>query len=315
MKLHHSILITILSAVFYSSYGSAATFQKSTLWDHRNIRICFGSNAEDYKNGLQANQQKIGNYLAGVDQFIRSVIEKPLFTDSRQDIERMLTKVRKTVERELTPDSTGIYFIGWKQCPKDREAISKEYDAFLMITEVLDDKQMQIALSEAKKNHPYGFKIAGISFNESLLSASIPSGQSTIGNLKRQPEGENTVVSFIRLSKRDGKFATDDFNEQTILHEFGHLSGMRHEHERPETVNERDCPGEEIDQTPWSRRMLIEYHKKVITFPYDTTSIMNYCQNTRERRAGLEDQTSLSEGDRSALKLLYGKKRLLSKNL
>lgn len=81
-------------------------------------------------------------------------------------------------------------------------------------------------------------------------------------------------------------FSPTGLNKRTIIHEFGHIAGLLHEHEHYDARNSgKRC--RHIDPKP--KRDYMTYTQ------YDHESIMNYCSNTDE----------LTELDKSLIRKLY----------
>lgn len=125
-------------------------------------------------------------------------------------------------------------------------------------------------------------------------------GQSTVGtDAILVPSGHQTMGLLFRISvpgcargnlpcDRSTVAAVSDRDiasfEHTILHEFGHALGLRHEHAHEEsTCHETEA----LDQPPFVDGQSI--------FAYDATSVMDHCSSA----------TKLSDGDVRSLHTLY----------
>ena len=127
----------------------------------------------------------------------------------------------------------------------------------------------------------------------------------------KMPFEEGFVEGFGRIGKRVGP-ARNDFGEATyqalalaslsgtahkgnVLHEFGHLCGLRHEHIRSEARQDPKCDQETIDRASRESQVLL------MIGDYDSDSIMSYCY------LRTTSDPKLSEGDYRALRFLYPK--------
>lgn len=84
------------------------------------------------------------------------------------------------------------------------------------------------------------------------------------------------------------------FSRATAIHEFGHVTGLLHEHDRDEAREDKKCDPD--------RHIMLGfiYSREMIT-PYDSDSVMSYC--TIYGKGG--KKRGLSAGDQETLKLLY----------
>lgn len=93
----------------------------------------------------------------------------------------------------------------------------------------------------------------------------------------------------------------------TMLHEFGHLAGLSHEHQRWEYLTEGRCLI--WDSTAYSNQhsctseSLLWRAKVVPHGSYDHDSIMNYCRARQIER--YEAPVQLSQGDKAALQYMF----------
>lgn len=83
----------------------------------------------------------------------------------------------------------------------------------------------------------------------------------------------------------------------TVVHEFGHVARLEHEHKRPESEDD-DCP------IRWRPSRLLDADE--IAFgTYDPESVMNYCHVMPDWPGQILPDVALSHGDMALLRYLY----------
>jgi hypothetical protein len=110
---------------------------------------------------------------------------------------------------------------------------------------------------------------------------------------------------FIGLAPERNSLSFEENLGFRILHEFGHIVGLRHEGSRPEADLDKNCRG--------SLRRREKFSSSVRMLPYDPHSIMNYCfKNNLERAFSDSDLAefrrlgpTLSKGDLATIRLVY----------
>ncbi len=153
------------------------------------------------------------------------------------------------VKEEYSPERTGIYFTGWKSCNEDSD--------------------VDVVLFYNSNSYIKRFVLGDI--------------DGVAGDLG--PRRENKVLgypnarSIVAISKTG-------MNKGTVIHEFGHVAGLAHEHNHYDVPKaDKACPHYERNFTT-----KLEYTD------FDPASIMSYCSIKLKK---------LSDGDVSLLKELY----------
>lgn len=92
------------------------------------------------------------------------------------------------------------------------------------------------------------------------------SSHSVIGRGAEDEEYKECATMTLNLGK--------DHQRRTILHEFGHVLGLRHEHQRPDRPDDL-YPGQPDGRYKKYPRSVLD-KEKGIYFEYDVDSIMHY---------------------------------------
>jgi hypothetical protein len=183
-------------------------------------------------------------------------------------------KVMEAVNLNFTPSRTGIHFVGWKGCSQ-----TPNPDLIVM---------------EAKSKI---FIFDRPDFN----------GRAVIGE-----EGVSTTMSdgsrgFWIKSGRVSNIALYTQNRGTVVHEFGHVAGLRHEHIHEDAFSDERCENR-IIPLDFGKPETIEkpYSTAIFHTTYDPNSIMNYCWLMTERsRLNRKGRIILSEKDQATLRHYY----------
>lgn len=159
--------------------------------------------------------------------------------------------IQSIVNLHFRPEITGIHFTGWQECFAGSKAVKVFY-----FNELGGDFQK---LDQAT----YG--LLSIFTNNYLGASSI--GNATFANTDMEEPGSPGSQALLLRTLNPG----------TILHEFGHLSGLRHEHVKPDVFDGQIC--REYSYLV-NEDFKIKHEKKLgaqtITVP-DQFSIMSYC--------------------------------------
>lgn len=116
-------------------------------------------------------------------------------------------------------------------------------------------------------------------------------------------------ITFTKYGEKlgTGKLTPKEKFIMSVVHEFGHLAGLGHEHLMLEALTDKNCDLlPEIFKRPGVLygRNNIGRTQDVVS-KYDPYSIMNYCWNTYIDENGLSGQIHLSTDDKNALKARY----------
>ena len=198
-----------------------------------------------------------------IDQRSGKQLSLQLWTAHKQE------QVRDLVTTNFSMGVTGIEFIGWKKCRDDED---------LKVVRLF------------------------------IFSDTGRDGGSTVGELgvlENSCSGDQDVVDLVKdlHSMKAPYFAVwanpieDSDFPCAVLHEFGHIAGLRHEHIRPEVEMDSKCK-----LYNKSEKM---FHSTELVGEYDPISIMSYCRKYYLPQFSKSCFPRLSNGDIRALRSLY----------
>ena len=214
-------------------------------------------------------------FLSKVDQANLSKLAIPPGAE-KEFVPAVFTKseqlrIREVVNLNYTADETGVHFVGWGTCEPSSNA-----DVFLF-------KAGGFARRFWFKMKPFFEGLSAIGQSGLLLG----------DGFERDP----LKKSFVSIST---------VNSQTIVHEFGHLSGLRHEQAHPEFSNF------EKSKNPRKYLKFKTYMEEdlgttaVVYTHYDRQSVMNsYVRRTLHPIKDCPKDLCLSSDDKATLKHLY----------
>ena len=183
-------------------------------------------------------------------------------------------KVVDVVMRNFSEARTGIHFVGFKDCSE-----TSNYDVVVM---------------EAKGNIP-------------LLSRPSFNGRAVIGEDGELASLANGDTGFFEKSGRIPTVALTVQKAGTIVHEFGHVAGLRHEHIHDDAFGDKNCENPIIPLDFEKPESIEKPHSTTLFYTnYDSQSIMNYCwlipnHSKLDRTKGV----ILSQKDIATLKKFY----------
>lgn len=229
--------MTILFLLFTIGLSFAGVTEPAIKWTKSQVTVCWGSSEHFRESTLSEEQErKQRMYKASEEDFLP-------FTNHQKQL------IRNLITNEYTPVKTGIHYVGWEDCSSTLE----KSDVILFRTERHDFPEGSASLAngiaEAQNNASYPVWIA---------------------------KNYSTNKRFVMLKTyRDpvlSKVSDDESLSITAVHEFGHLSALRHEHADHEySQKDPNCKRAGF----WSRDALSSSSKKMST--YDPNSIMSSC--------------------------------------
>ncbi len=182
--------------------------------------------------------------------------------------------IKSVVAANYTKKLTGISFAGWKACTKasGKKVVRLFYGEFM--------------------SHS---GIATLGENAGLFQFLSPGSEPWEEWLKDTDEKLPPFAAIAFTGTRMNEF------KWNILHEFGHLAALRHEHTREEARRDPHC------RSPFIYLGEPIQSSTRLTGAYDPRSIMSYClKDFAFRRGGEIDQVPmLTDGDRATLRALY----------
>lgn len=211
--------------------------------------------------------------------------------------------IRKTLEEQFTPSRTGIHFVGFGDCHEEPGDVFvwRSRPRFNGAGTTGTASAYRIGQAEQVAVCPPGVESEGC---EVVEGADPGAGLWGFSRLLRAE-----ATAHMRLNSDafcSHKAAADLCRKGQLIHEFGHIAGLRHEHARPEAAEDQRCIHYNLAaKTSEGTGATAEY-----VGPYDPKSIMNYCYRW-DLNAGYEpalrspDPAGLSPGDLASLRALY----------
>ncbi len=261
-----------LSIAYSGEFSGVEPFIK---WNKRKVSVCFG----------------VKSHLRKVHSSVNYISDEPF--DFQYFDQNLKQVVKETVKKEYTVSKTGIEFVGWKNCN------ANPIEDVIIFTHTLDYKS-------SKNGETLGMATMGESGDFERRFSMLEGGYYGDPGFFNKGRGK----SFIFLTYRPEKYNELRLSslkslKLTTLHEFGHLSGLRHEHARFEGAFDPNC----LSSGTRTRETLNV--TTVLTSTYDSNSIMNYCWMRVLRKAG--DNIILTNGNYKTVEkiLLFGLDDLL----
>lgn len=240
MKLLHVLaLLSVLSITSAQAHNDSIA-EPFVTWQIRNIHVCW----------------------------IPPVSEKAAFTAEEK------AKVQEIVQKEYTVAKVGITYYGWEEC----DALTEKNAPHLGIYQDTDATTAKESPLGEAKSHFEGLASLGQGGGADTLIIK----KSFLGLFETELKmhgfyHRNTEMPFVYLQSLRKVKGRDHLVQlqMTALHEFGHASGLRHEHARKEAKGDLNC----YLQIMGSKEGIKETtdYTTVAYSAYDPNSIMNYC--------------------------------------
>lgn len=185
---------------------------------------------------------------------------------------RERVKIKEAVLRNFTPELTGIHFVGFKSC-------DQMPDADIVVLE--------------GRSKVFLFDTPGFNGRATI-------GENGIFSIRRV----DGVKGFWMKSSKKPTVVLRTTKAGTVIHEFGHIAGLRHEHIHEDSINDENC--HKYSVTLDFNKLEEQYDSKDIYTEYDPQSIMNYCWlQTRRNQLAKHDGVILSQKDIDTLRHYY----------
>ncbi len=239
----------------YSSDSDPGTIEPLVSWNKRSIRVCWRNSA-----------------------LLDPIFEKNDFNDLKKQA------VQEIIQKEYTIERVGIEFIGWQNC---NELKTGSYD-FEIIQDNFSAKPNPV-VQPYRDRAVEGMAFIGEGGGCYRLTENDPFSDEpkvTVGYYYRNAKEEKKVyLMFVDLNDIfENSFTSLKRLQSTALHEFGHVAGLRHEHIRPEAMDDPNCRymGKDfvVEEKPYDTTRYIG--------EYDPNSIMNYCWLATLEAVGLK---------------------------
>lgn len=245
MKVFKVAVCIFISAfsVRWSEASVASITEPNVKWMKSNVIVCFG-NKEHWKISRVWENSLTYKKIPKEDEGIE-------FTKDQKDL------IQRAITTNYNSDETGIFYSGWLDCAQNPKA-----DVYILRTHKPDYA-------------PHGVASIG------QQSAFVCQDRNGTQVCSRQRDSSITGKDFVLIDtyKTMPKLDLDNRMKGTALHEFGHLSGLRHEHARYEFAkNDFNCIESDL-LNPNSHSREPEGATALLYSRYDANSIMNYCFN------------------------------------
>lgn len=231
-------LLTLSS--FISLASPPGIIEPNVKWNKLEVKVCWESEQSSFRDVHDSKMAKFMTEIRG-----EAPEEYTFFNDEQK------LKVQKIVETHYQKSLTGIHFTGWSNCkPGD-----------------LSVKLYGVTEKKTKYLNPFSSFIGFLSHWESDYYGMSSIGNSHFKNDKFDAPGEMGTQAMILKTLNTG----------TILHEFGHLAGLRHEHITDEVQKGEVCSlYSKLANYKFSSSEKMGESAHQVSVP-DEYSIMGYC--------------------------------------
>jgi hypothetical protein len=222
--------------------------------------------------------------------------------------------IRETVNEQYTPARTGVHFVGWDECNDllDRQRIIPDVVLLRMRPDELVSTAQGLTYSAslARKNIEGALQKA---VDNSLVgSGTLVENPKNAEDFKvvKLPTGRRIIyrvlLSYSGACRLDWvKVPPEECTKGYVLHELGHVAGLRHEHARKESNSDPNCYGRQAIKVLASREPQGS-SASTYSSDYDSESIMNYCHLFKSLAEGFPGGgAKLSNGDVTILQKMY----------
>ena len=260
------LLFGLAPILLLSKVINAGIIEPHVVWDKKELKTCFFSDNEQLALTRLQTKKNTKDYF----DFSPKKLSK-----------RRRENVRNIILNEFTEERTGIHFTGFKDCSEvsDPDVIVMRAAAKIFILDVPEF---------------HGRAVIGEDGHFQMESDAN-------GNFVLQKDGSYNE-GYFNKSGKTAFVALRTTNAGTIVHEFGHVAGLRHEHIRAEAEQDSNCHKLRVN---WPTKEKL-YDSAQIETNYDSLSIMNYCYlQSYNRNFSARIGTILSEGDIQTLRAYY----------
>ncbi len=247
--------LVITLQLFLAAESMAGAYHSGNIWPSSDVKVCwvtpdfYSQRSQEFFYGPGKNQQ--------------------VFSSSQ-----LQELIQKEINSQFKKEITGIHFTGWKPCEWVRDPDSTyrmKVDADAAILLVSKEATSMFDVMGGSSN--VGKEI----FHQRqtpTLRLEIPKGAAVELNAHPMISGQLQRVT------------QQEYLKMLVLHEFGHLSGLLHEHASHESdlLEDPHCNAAGVNELDLEGPFYDNY--KQVT-PYDVQSIMSYCQVFQQSAIGL----------------------------
>jgi hypothetical protein len=223
---------------------------------------------------LWTKKEIVTCFLDRPDQLKQTPIEDPKYMESKRIIfkpdlfdEDEKKFIAQLARDNYNPSATEVSFTGWTDCSKTPDA--------------------DLIMVKAKPTKQFLFLWSNMEFT----------GVASIG----QAGVMNADGSYSKAQGLKAFFALSWINPVSIIHELGHVLGLRHEHIHPDTEADSDCKNRFV----YVKERAAPAPTAVFHSAYDPNSVMSYCVTQDPSRYSHNQRIFLSDQDRWTLRELY----------
>lgn len=262
--------LVLALAMSASISATAGLFNEYNPWQKTAIRVCFAHTSDDFST--------LNYFHDGTLNDLRGDFVGNWQQEAKQ-------KAQQIIESEFSKEKTLIHFVGWQDCPVDVE--KSDFDVMLYTSQV------------------------------ELNNIFMEYGRASIGNNSQYDDSIKSKKAFLYIAdlstfaldfkKMKFKGDVELYWKYTLVHEFGHLAGLLHEHDQKDVVNDPNCPEGMVAALIRGTKNFTKLSYTYRHGPYDQNSIMNYCFKNlyRDNNRKLVRQSVLSPQDIETLTKMY----------